>query len=341
MNITFITEYSIDIASTRSRILALDNFLKTKGIDSCINGNIEHADVVVFQKGDRRFLFRNFVKSKKLGKFIVFDVDDWYDNGYFDFFIKWADLVFVGSEFLKTQWSYLNEKIYVLDDPLDVLDLNLPLPKYDLHRCNIGWFGNITNLPVLKDTKLKNVTTITKGGDIEWSLDTIDENIRKFDLIVLPQDKTKSGSAKGNCRMLKSIYLGVPVLVSDLTSYIELTKYISYPIDFIVKHGDSWEERVCRIKNGDIKFNFDFLNARRLILDKYSKSARGQNWLTILKREIPSKKWNLWQKIIFSIISFKIIYKYKNNNHREWIILGIISFKYKKQGNKHGKNSTI
>lgn len=209
LSFAFFSEFSSEVASTRSRMLKVMEYCQEKGYRVSFNTNLDKSDVVVFQKGlnkagalgKLRGLFNRAILKRK---FIVFDIDDWYDTIY-DYYISHADLVFVGSDFLKKQWQHLNQNIVSLDDPLDVKKLDAKLPKYNLKDPRIGWFGNTSNLPVLRSKNIEGVKTITAGGDIEWRRDTVDEEIQKFDLIVLPQEKNVFGSSKGNCRMLKTI----------------------------------------------------------------------------------------------------------------------------------------
>ena len=66
--------------------------------------------------------------------------------------------------------------------------------------------------------------TITLKGDIEWQRETIDTNLRQFDLLLLPQSSDYNGLAKSNCRMLKALYLGLPVLAQNIPAYAKLSK---------------------------------------------------------------------------------------------------------------------
>ena len=279
LKIGFVTSNSINSGSMRSRVHRLSQYLSAQCVNIYINENLNSADILVFQKSDPMFLIKNFIKYYGK-KFICFDIDDYHPEGEYDLLIQYSNLVVVGSKFLKERYINFNKNIFILDDPLDILDLNLELKdKYNLIDPKIGWFGNICNLQELYNTRVNNVTTITSGGDIEWSIDTVDKNLQKFDLILIPQNKTDLGLAKGNCRMLKILYLGVPALVTDLEAYVVLSELTNYPKEFIMKDGEDWNQRIDDIRNDKIKFDFDFQKARLIILDNFSAEKRGQLWL--------------------------------------------------------------
>lgn len=281
LKISFITTNSVTSGSARQRVYKLVNFFKENNqeISISVNENIENADILVLQKSNPVVLCDYLIKYYQK-KFIVFDIDDFHPKGEYDFLIKFSDLLIVGSEYLKAKFLPMNKNIFVLDDPIDVKDLNMQLkPSYNLSKPKLGWFGNTCNLDVLEKTGVKNVTKITRGGDIEWSLDTIDENLQKFDVVLIPQEKSITGLAKGNCRMLKCIYLGIPALVSNLDAYVQLAKLIDYPVDFVIKDGANWNNRIDDIKNNKIKFDFDFKKAREITIQNYGIEAFANQWL--------------------------------------------------------------
>ena len=128
-----------------------------------------------------------------------------------------------------------------------------------------------------------NVKKITRGGDIEWTRESVDYNLQKFDLVVVPQEKTHEGLSKDNCRMLKLLYLGIPALYTDLPEYVKLAKFVGYPDTFFVKDGEDWNEKIEKIKSGEIRFEFDFNNCRKLLVENYSISAMTDKWLNIVE----------------------------------------------------------
>jgi len=331
-SINFISEFDSSVASFRSRVWRLYEYVSSVMPHVGFNDFDGDYDIIVIQKGSTKFVYEQFMKYKKQHKFIIFDIDDYHDNHH-KFFIKFADLVVVGSSFLKRTWQHLNKNIAVLDDPIDVYDLNIPLKKFkEFNFRKIGWFGNTTNLPMLNQAKIPDVKTITMNGDIEWSPETVDKDIQRFDLIVLPQDiHSYYGASKGNCRMLKSLYLGVPVMVSDLPAYVDLAKLVGYPTEFILHDGEDWNERIKQIRSPNYKFKFDFENCRKIIMDNYSFAARGQQWLDIVSGYYEHRGKNRIKKILFFLDTFKLFRKVRDGRKRTIILFGVIKIHYTKR----------
>ncbi len=300
LQIAFVTSGDENAGSTRQRVYKITKELLNRGYNVSINENLRRADILIFQKSDYKYLKKRFFKYLFSNKFIIFDVDDMYVGDYLKL-VKYSDLVIAGSQYLADFYKKYNKNIAVLDDALDVIDKNIELKQnLNLDNPQIGWFGTTTNLPILEKLQIKNLKTITRGGDIEWSRETVDYNIQKFDLICIPQEKTPVGLSKGNCRMLKTLYIGVTDLVSDITTYIELANLIGYPEELFVKDGEDWNNKIEKIKTGEIKVELDFNEVRQKILSEYSISARTSAWLKIINEAY--KKQNIIEhikKIIF------------------------------------------
>ncbi len=287
--IAFITAGHENIGSTRQRVYRISKELIKRGYSVSINENLKQADILIFQKSDYKFLKKNFFKYLFSNKFIVFDVDDMYVGNYLKL-VKYSDLVIAGSKYLADFYKQYNQNISVLDDALDVTDENIELKKnFNLKNPKIGWFGTTKNLPIVENLHINNLKTITRDGDIEWNRETVDYDIQKFDLMCIPQEKTPVGLSKGNCRMLKALYLGVAVLASDIPPYIELAELINYPKEFIVKDGEDWNKKIEKIKSDEIKFEFDFVQARKKLFDIYSICSRTDFWLKIVDESYKEK----------------------------------------------------
>ena len=295
LQIAFVTSGDENAGSTRQRVYKITKELLNRGYNVSINENLRRADILIFQKSDYKYLKKRFFKYLFSNKYIIFDVDDMYVGDYLNL-VKYCDLVIAGSQYLADFYKKYNKNIAVLDDALDVINKDIELKQnLNLDNPQIGWFGTTTNLPILEKLQIKNLKTITRGGDIEWSRETVDYDIQKFDLICIPQEKTPVGLSKGNCRMLKTLYLGVPALVSDIPPYIELANLIGYPEELFVKDGEDWNNKIEKIKTGEIKVELDFNEVRQKILSEYSISARTSAWLKIINEAY--KKQNIIEHI--------------------------------------------
>ena len=206
LKIAFVTAGDENAGSTRQRVYKLSNELLKRGYEVSINKNLRSADVLVFQKSDYEYLKKRFFKYLFSNKFIVFDIDDLYVGDYLKM-VQYSDLVIAGSQYLADYYKTYNKNTVVLDDALDVIDNDIELKQnIDLSNPQIGWFGTTTNLPILEKLSIKDLKTITRGGDIEWSRETVDKDIQKFDLICIPQEKTPApddGRLYGHPRRLR------------------------------------------------------------------------------------------------------------------------------------------
>ncbi len=269
--INFVTSTDAQTGSTRLRVYKIAEWLNANGYSATINSD-EDADIYVFQKSSPQFLIPRFIEAKKRNKITVFDIDDYHES-CFDPIIKNVDLLFVGSKRLQSLYASRNRNIVFLPNMIDIKDFDMPQTDYDLKRLNLVWFGNTPNLPALEATQIENVTKITQGGDLEWRLDTIDETLQQFDLVLIPQHDTDGGQSKSNCRMLKCIYLGIPVLVSSIESYLDFAEEIDYPHEFILDDLSKWKSTIEAIQSGEIKLEFDFQRARQIIHEKYGQAT--------------------------------------------------------------------
>ncbi len=301
--IVFITASDETAGSTRIRVYKIANELKSRGYNVSINENIKNADILIFQKSSYKSIKKKFRKALLSNKFIVFDIDDLYSDGHIKF-VKYSDLIIASCDYLKEQYLKYNKNIKVLDGTLDVINNDIPMPVYNLKNPKIGWFGTVSNLHLIEKFGIKNVTTITMGGDIEWSRETVDYNIQKFDLIVIPQEKTPVGLSKSNCRMLKTLYLGVPALVSDIPEYIKLAELVNYPKEMFVKDNEDWNEKIEKIKSGEIKFDFDFDRCRKILIENYDIKPMTDKWIDTI--ESSYKKDNFINHLKSILLKFKM-----------------------------------
>lgn len=333
--ITFITNGNENIGSTRLRVYRIAEALRDFGYDVGINQNIDNADILVFQKSGFSALLPLFIKARReKNKFLVFDIDDYADDTY-RFFVAYADLVVTPSCYLRDKYLKVNRNIAIVDNVLDIRQPDCRLAQFDLRRLNKVWFGNRSNLQALHDTGLKDVTTITSDGDIEWNAETIDRDLQQFDLLVLPQVKDSNGLAKSNCRMLKALYLGIPVLAQNMPFYVDLARRLNYPESMIVTDIDSWTEKCEDLRSGKLPFHYDFQAARRLILQYYGIENIVDLWLRAVcaqkedcKMQRLIKRWKMEICLLRTAIQRWVFTKRRLNSGRIRIKFFGISFKF-------------
>ena len=326
IKINYITRGSIKTASTRMRVIKLSKILKQKGYKISINEDIKSSDIIILQKSyPISFLFQKFIECRLANKYIVFDIDDFFPE--FLPFVKYSDCVIASTNTLKDVLVHLNSNIFVVENPIDILK-ERDLKTQFSEEIKVCWHGFHVNSYILEKKKINDVTIISDKGDILWNEDTIDENIQKFDLCVIPQEKNIHTLCKTHCRMLKCLYLGVPVLVSDMPEYIELAKIVHYPKEFILKDTDDWNETIKKIKNNQLKLSFDFLQCRKILLEKFNEEVIAEkNFNTVynnyIKNHTSASKNTLTTKLLrdFQLINNtkRQAKKYKNTYRLKYI----------------------
>jgi hypothetical protein len=236
-----------DTASSRLRGFRLVRELNKLGHSAVIEGK-DAADIYVFQKS---LNFAGLAEAKNNGALVVYDLDDNYllegvgtKNDVLRF-INFADVVSAGSDLLVDTARRYHQSVYLFENPVDVIDENKHKQNHEWqHR--LGWFGNPCNLLALEALKLaSHVTTITTNGDIPWALDTIDEELMKLDLVLIPVLVNEWTLSKNANRMLKCIALGVPFLASNTPEHRKMADRLDLPPDdFLVADGEPWQEKI-------------------------------------------------------------------------------------------------
>jgi hypothetical protein len=261
----------MNTGSTRLFVYKVVENLRHSAIQAEINGNFFTSDIVILQKSKPILLLKYLKKAQISGRYVVYVIDDYHDDVYNRMLLKNADCIAVTTSYLKEQYSKYNANIIVIDTVVDVKDVNVPLRSRS-NFSKIGWFGTYTNLDALTAKNIKEpVVIISNPGRVDkiWNYDTIDAELQALDLILIPQLKTPIGFAKTNTRMLKCLYLGVPVIVSDMPEYVKLAELVHYPLEFVLGDGADWNETISELRCGKIKFDFNFEECRSILHEYY------------------------------------------------------------------------
>lgn len=211
----------------------------------------EDFDVFVFQKVMPADLLAKLQSAQSK---LVYDFDDHFgldehgSSENFHSFLDGVDLVTCGSQHLVNYAARHHPRVVLHENPLDVLDRTARrCPTGKLNR--IGWFGAPEGLNQLEKIGIKQkVTTVTRGGDIEFDLSTVDHILTQFDLLLFPLEITEWNLAKNANRMLKALALGVPVLCSDTPEHRRIAKLIGLADEIIVAQGEDWNDAIVRVR---------------------------------------------------------------------------------------------
>jgi len=193
-----------------------------------------YADVVVLQK---RFDLNAQIETWRTNETrVIFDVDDWMDNGPVD----QVDVVTVDTEAKLALYPGAT----VIPDCLDLPD-NAPVKtkhRENLHR--VVWYGSGDNyyhttnaaeaarrmgLEFVAITDLNNHHYGEEYGitGIQWEIDNVDQHVIDCDLVVCPYVFTGKWSynwvqSKSANRVLKAWGLGLPVAATPIPSYVDI-----------------------------------------------------------------------------------------------------------------------
>lgn len=237
--------------------------------------------IEVFQKVRPLERLKN---ARRRNSFVIYDFDDNYlldDVGTRDDilrFINLVDMVTVGSAALRDSVRPYHDRVHLFENPLDTDDDALPRAAVGWQG-RVGWFGNRTNLAALESLPLESaVTTVTRGGDLEWRLETVDEVTRGFDLILIPvmvDDWTRSKNAN---RLLRAVALGVPFLASRTNEHERAVNQLGLPEHLLVDAGDDWNRAVDRVRDEFEEIERRILAAREIAVARFAMRTTAAAW---------------------------------------------------------------
>lgn len=273
-------------ASSRLRAWALEDILNLLGYKTSVNGG-ENFDIYICQKTRP---WRKAKKAKQAGKIIIYDLDD---NDLartprmkkdIERFLHLADGATAGSPFLYDILSKLNPEVFLLENPVDVLEREIA-HNNTVCRGKLVWFGAPENLWMLKCIKLHEpVTTITQDGDIEYELKTIDEHLIQFDLALLPVELNEATRAKNANRLIKCVGLGLPFLASETPEHKRALEQLQLPVDFLVTDERDWEKRIQDVAARYMHYKTLIQNARDIAFEIYGMGKITHEWLDFVKK---------------------------------------------------------
>jgi len=268
-------------ASSRLRAWKFIEVLKQEGHDVSVGVGDDgdaNVDLYICQK-IRAFRTVRRVRAANPNAVIVYDFDDNFilpEQGVlpeFLAFINHVDVVTCGSEYLAMAVRRWHSNVFVLENPLDVEDDALcRTHRTELKR--VGWFGSPEGLSELDKTDLSiPVGTLTKGGDIEFDLRTVDQNLIDFDLLVFPVESTPWNLAKNANRMMKAIALGIPVLASETPEQKRIAELVGLPEECLMPRFEGWDARVRLLEHRFEHIENATLAAREKLWQTHSTHA--------------------------------------------------------------------
>lgn len=276
------------------RAWKLSEFLKMSGHRVTMNEGAQ-CDVYVCQKVRP---FASLRALRKAGALVVYDFDDHLllegaeGHGVRDevvAFMNSADVVTVGSEYLSVDARNFHPDVFVLENPVDIeADELVRNQRAELKR--VGWFGTSAGLIDLRAIEISEpVETITRGGDIEFDLKSIDQTLIGFDLLLLPVEPNRWNLAKNANRMTKAVALGVPVLATATPAHIATAAQLGLDDRFLVHEGEAWDDKIAGLRQDFSALQDAVLRARGRAIDLFSMQRIGGDWLQHIEHALAAK----------------------------------------------------
>ena len=160
--------------------------------------------------------------------------------------------------------------------------------KAELKR--VGWFGTPAGLIDLRAVKMAEpIETITRGGDIEFDLKSIDRTLTAFDLLLLPVEHNKWNLAKNANRMVKAVALGVPVLATATPAHIATVEALGLDDRFLVREGENWDAKIAGLRRDFSAVQDAILRARGRAIELFAMHRIGGDWLQHIERALDAK----------------------------------------------------
>ena len=245
--------------------------------------NAESDTILVFQKICRKNLYGFLCLSlMKLSKRTVYDIDDalyfFIDEVTILKFVKHANVVLVGSDFLKERYQTLNANIHKVTTPVyeSTFEKHVRIPLL-----TIGWVGTYFShrqnvkevlLPALKHLDFEcrlimiGVTKTADKGDIygflkecpnihvelsdcsDWENDVaLVSQLVMFDVGTSPLIDNHINQARSAFKLKQYQEVGLPILASDVGENIA---YIQHGFNgYLCRDSEDWVNYLTKLKN--------------------------------------------------------------------------------------------
>jgi hypothetical protein len=279
--IRFDTLGDLSMASSRLRAWRLEDYLDLLGWPTSVNGGRSFA-VRVCQKV-RPWSTRT--RATRGDRLVIYDLDDnnlllsAREARRIQRFVSAADAVTTGSEFLRQMLAQWNDRTFLLENPVDVLDRDI-VHRHDEWQGRVAWFGNPENLWMLERLACdRPIATITRGGDVEYRTKTIDEHLVTFDLAVLPVLLNDETRAKNANRLVKCVGLGLPFLASDTPEHRRALTRLQLPDVLLVASQGEWAGRIEDVARRYRHYKQLIETARPRAFDIYGVERIAWDWV--------------------------------------------------------------
>lgn len=283
LNVRFLAPITPLESSTRVRILKIIEHLKKANeianlLDYRDNLEEPQFNILVIQKYMGQSIINLIDNLKRKGVIVVYDIVDKYADPTVPQILNDVDAIITDCESMKEYCKQLvpnkHLTITIIPDCIDYVTEPIPrIPREHMTKTNnldIVFFASPSNLDCIKVckealnklAKEKTFTLTYISGSpseyfadlnakfIEWNLYNFSENLKKFDLAILPQ-KTE----KGDSKLIQAITHNVPAISSDIASYRRIAEQTD-TTEFLCKTPDDWYNALIKMFNPEVRYTF-------------------------------------------------------------------------------------
>lgn len=217
------------------------------------------------------------------------------------YIIKMSRHVIAANRHLADFALRYNPSVSIIPTPID-MDILCPhsTGSHDNDKVVIGWMGSVTSQPlldVLKDVfrriskKFPNVVFKIVGGELfidglsnivnkPWALNEEIEDLRSFDIGIMPMPRIEWAKAKGFKAILYTA-MGIPCVCPPVGMNTEV---ISHGVNgFLVSTDDEWVDKLSLLIEDPLLRRRLGEAGRRIAEEKYSLRANLPKFLEVLK----------------------------------------------------------
>ena len=287
----FDTRGDLSLASSRLRAWTIADYLDLVGWPVAMNRG-DAFDLYVCQKVRHRLRLR---RARRDGRAVLYDLDDneplisTRETRDIRAFVKAVDGATAGSAFLREMMAAWNDNTMLFENPVDVLDPDIA-HQGEVWDGRLVWFGMPENLWMLRELHLTQpVTTITRGGDIEYSLKSVDRHLVDFDLALLPVFLNDETRAKNANRLVKCVGLGLPFLATDTPEHRRALQRLQLPASLLVAPDGDWPARIVEIGKCYADCKRLLTEARPRAFEVYGIERIAAEWVAFCRQILAAK----------------------------------------------------
>jgi glycosyltransferase involved in cell wall biosynthesis len=283
----------LNTASSRLRVFKIHDFLnyKTHNYQSEIVTEFSPTlsfDFLILQRFYGHEKLNDLIQYYRArGIKIILDLCDIYPDSKSTALS--VDLITTNSERRRQQMLDLGfpSNIQVIDDPIDY-DIDRCYPHPDVKGFRPVWFGTFSNIHLTQTlAPLLDATAITSNSVrhmipknwqfVEWRKDRFIQQLRKFNVCLLPQiDDGKSPN-----KMVTAILSGLPVIASNIESYKKIAQLGGIE-DFLCNNPEDWVQKIDLLKERGRRLEY-LSRSQDVLLHEYSMERIVGQWVKVFE----------------------------------------------------------